>query len=337
MELKKIIEHRNIWLGFAMVWILLYHSKFDFNFAYFSMFKKIGYGGVDICFLASGIGCYFSLNKDFDILGFLKRRFFRIMPTYLCFIFPWFILEGIKGNLSVQMMIGNILGIQNFTGLGNSFNWYISALLLFYFFAPFFKLFADRANVKHLIIGFIILLAISFSFWNAQTYIITVTRIPIFMLGFFIGKLCSKHDYTINISSIIILVITMIAGLTILIFFIRNYAEFLWSYGLYWYPFILITPGLCLCISYFVFLMQKSKCLNWIPKVLEKIGQNSLELYLLHIPFFNVIIYFINSANLENYNNIIWVLGFVLIPLIVICFKTYMKFILRLFRTKCSA
>jgi len=51
MKLKRILEHRSIWLGFAMIWIVLFHSGVQLSFAPFSMFKRIGYGGVDICFL----------------------------------------------------------------------------------------------------------------------------------------------------------------------------------------------------------------------------------------------------------------------------------------------
>ncbi len=145
-----------------MVWILLYHSSLRFSFAPFMMFKNIGYGGVDICFLTSGIGCYYSLNKNPDIFAFFKRRFLRIGPTYLCYIFLWFIYKGITGTLNVQMMIGNIFGIQNFTGLGNAFDWYISALLLFYLLTPALKSFVDKANIQYAIVGFVLLFVLKY-------------------------------------------------------------------------------------------------------------------------------------------------------------------------------
>ena len=64
MALNETFRFRNQWLGIAMVWIMWYHSGFSGNIRVFHYLKSIGYGGVDICLFASGIGCYFSLEKD---------------------------------------------------------------------------------------------------------------------------------------------------------------------------------------------------------------------------------------------------------------------------------
>jgi len=284
-------------------------------------------------FFGSGIGCYFSLNKNPDIYDFYKRRFFRIAPTYICFIILWFVYKRIIGEVSFQMLIGNLFAIQNFTGFDNYFNWYISALLLFYLLAPFFKSFVDRASIKTAILAFAILLVFSLSFWNANTYIITITRIPIFLMGFFVGRLALKNDYNITIKSSVLAIICMVIGLVFLFIVILTCKEFLWSYGLYWYPFILITPGLCLCISYFVFFAQNVKWLNWITIFLKKIGENSFEIYLLHIPFFDVARVLVNKIEvLKDYNNVIWIIAFALMPVIVICLKIYIKIVMSLFQ-----
>ena len=146
MKIKDTLKYRNIWLGCAMIWIVLYHTEVYMSIGLLRYFKGMGYGGVDICLFASGIGCYFSLDKNPEIINFFKRRFIRIAPTYWCFICIWFIYRALIGKLKLSAVLGNVLGIQSLTGLGNEFNWYISALLILYILAPIFKAIVDKSK-----------------------------------------------------------------------------------------------------------------------------------------------------------------------------------------------
>lgn len=49
LYLKDAIKYRNVWLGIAMIWIVVYHSGIDLGNNVFGEIMKIGYGGVDIC------------------------------------------------------------------------------------------------------------------------------------------------------------------------------------------------------------------------------------------------------------------------------------------------
>ena len=146
MRFKDLLKYRDAWLGFAMIWIVFFHAAFNLDFILLKVIKATGYGGVDICLFASGIGCFYSLNKDGSIDGFLKRRFKRIAPTYLCFMFFWLIYKALLKQISVPMAIGNILGIQAFTGQETEFNWYITAIILFYFLAPYLKCVVEKMH-----------------------------------------------------------------------------------------------------------------------------------------------------------------------------------------------
>ena len=146
MLLKDMLKYRNAWLGVAMIWIVFYHAKINIGLDILHTIKAFGYGGVDICLFASGAGCYFSLSANSDIGTFIKRRFVRLAPTYLCFIVFWLIYKFFIDSISLQAVLGNIFAIQNFTGLGQHFNWYISAIILFYFLAPYLKIVVDRAS-----------------------------------------------------------------------------------------------------------------------------------------------------------------------------------------------
>lgn len=329
MRFKELSKYRNAWLGFAMLWIMLYHSEIIFEFSVLNIIKSFGYGGVDICLFASGLGCYFSLNKNDDLLTFLSRRFSRLAPTYISFMVIWLSFHKVS---SFQVILGNFLGIQNFTGLGNHFNWYISALILMYFLAPYFKKIIDRANSKELLLVLGFLIVVSIPFWRANTYIITVTRIPIFFIGMYVGKKCSEENSTITQKNIFEILSLMLIGIIFLLFSYKYYSKFLWHYGLHWYPFILITPGICLIISYIMICVENKKWLSWVKKGLDVIGINSFELYLLHIFSFTTVNTYIKTWDLKAYNNFIWIFTFLLLPILCMCFKLYVKYAFKIFK-----
>ena len=83
---KDLLRFRNVWLGIAMIWIVLFHIPIEWPIKVLDFIINLGYAGVDICLFASGIGCYYSLTSNSDVGVFIKRRLNRIMPMYLIFI-----------------------------------------------------------------------------------------------------------------------------------------------------------------------------------------------------------------------------------------------------------
>lgn len=325
MKYKELSQYRNVWLGFAMLWIMLYHSGISFDALPFNAVKAPGYGGVDICLFASGMGCFTSLTKNSDILDFMKRRFMRIAPTYAAFMVLWLIYAKVTANIGAGVALGNILGIRYLANADDAFNWYISALILLYIAAPYFKAIIDRTGTRGYVLTLVIMLAASLVFWNNGTYIIIVTRVPIFFIGMLAGKLCADKDAAVKPMHVGLLCGASAVGFALLYVFHRCFDTLLWSCGLYWYPFILITPGLCLVISCFARLLTKSGWSAWLEKFLAVIGKYSFELYLLHIPVFFVAEAVIVKFGLEKYTNILWAAVFAAMPLGCLCFKLYMK------------
>ena len=72
-----------------MLWILLFHIPMELPGAGLRLFRQLGYGGVDLCLFASGVGCFYSLSKDPDAGRFLGRRLWRLGPVYLIFMLFW--------------------------------------------------------------------------------------------------------------------------------------------------------------------------------------------------------------------------------------------------------
>ena len=286
LKLKKLLPYRNLWLGIAMAWIVLAHSGFKFSSPFFTYVKTLGYGGVDICLFASGLGCYVSLEKDPDALRFLKRRILRLAPTYLPFIALWCICHYLAhGPYPLPAVLGNFLGLQNLTGLGNSFNWYISALLLYYLVSPLLKDLTDRLSYPKQLLVIAFLLLLSVPFWTADTYIITLTRLPIYYCGMVFARMC-REERSLTPKGLTIALVLSALGFVLMRFCTGHFESILWSYGLHWYPFLLITPGLCIALSLAGLLLEKVKFSKILTAPLETMGKYSFELYLIHVPLY---------------------------------------------------
>lgn len=61
MSFRLISQYRNSLMGFAILWIIVYHFYLVIQPIDQSVFPvRIGYGGVDIFLLLSGLGLYYS-------------------------------------------------------------------------------------------------------------------------------------------------------------------------------------------------------------------------------------------------------------------------------------
>ena len=316
MSNKEMLRYRNVWLGCAMIWIVLYHSQFLFSIPLVSRLINIGYGGVDICLFASGAGCYYSLSGNPDIGAFIKRRFKRIAPTYLCFIVLWMVYQFLCNGISIPAVIGNLLAVQHLTGNSPSFNWYVSALVLLYILAPYLKAWIDRSSrVGQLLFGGFLLL-LSVAFWDSRPMIIIAARLPVFYMGMLFAR-DSKHDTAISIRTAMLLLAATAAGLLLQFYVNASYEELLWDKGLYWYPFILIVPGLCVLICWVSRLCERSRITRAAKSCLVVIGEYSFELYLLHLPLIELVQDLIRKYGLEGDQRLVWLLS--LVSLIVGC------------------
>lgn len=283
MELKKCLKFRNLWIGIAMLWIVFYHGSLELSSEALVLFKNFGYGGVDICLFASGIGCYFSLEKDPDILRFLSRRAKRLGPTYLCFIIPWLLWKNTVFRMPVRAILGNLLGLQTLVSWEHHFNWYIGGLVIYYFSMPYLKRLTDSCkNIRQDLLAWVCLVVITVSFWDKREVIVILSRLPVLYSGMVFGKL-TKQGYALKMRDCFVLGIGVVAGALALLAFQKNVPELLWNWGLYWYPFALIVPGSCVFFSVMAEKTETYSPLCWFNKFLETVGIYSFELYLVHV------------------------------------------------------
>lgn len=294
-----MITYREVWMGLAMLWIMFFHTMISFPSSALKYVKALGYGGVDIFLFAAGIGNYYSYLRDESPLDFLKRKIYRLAPAYIPFISLWCIVQVIWGGLDPLFIVGNLFGIQGFSSSGKFFNWYLTGIAICYFLTPYFATFVKRNNLKNNCIFVAILLLISTAFWDDRRLIISFTRLPIYVIGMICAKL---DDKPIVRKHAWIGALFCCVGFALLTLAYKHASEYLWSYGLHWYPFITITPFLCYVISLVSMKFEKNKVLSVILAALKLIGTYSFELYLVHIPLFSIVGKVIQKFEFLNHN-----------------------------------
>ncbi len=306
MGYKDLLRHRQGWMGFATLLVLLFHLPIKIRCLWY--LQTFGYGGVDICLFASGLGCYYSLCANGDVGAFLKRRIKRIAPGCVLTIGFWLVYRLVMGQIDLPMAVGNLIGLQSFTARGYEFNWYISAILLCYILAPYLKLGAERSTPvgKVLLLTFLLICIIPFLKNNG--YMIIVTRLPIFYAGMLLGDL-SKRDVGVKRSHGFMMLAAFVLGIAALLFCYRRLTEYLWSYGLFWLPFLLITPPLCVGLSCLLELLARCKIGRYIASFLSLVGNYSLELYLMQVLWVVITPTFISKFRLDSVTDWVWGAG----------------------------
>lgn len=314
MTLKEVIKYRKIWMGFAILWVIFFH------FGYkppdpLAALQSSGYSGVDIFFFASGIGCYLSYSRDKNAAAFIKRRFIRIMPTYFVFIVIWCTYKVITDGMDFTTVLGNIFCVQDLTGKGGSFNWYFGAMWIFYLLTPYFVAVADKIKKPAGCVLFCLLLVLfSFPFWNVKALIIIVTRLPVYFLGMYLAKRSQVSDDKISLKFMLIATVLSIISMAAFIVCYFKLHDELWNYGLWWYPFIITAPTICLYLSFISKQLEKKSVGQKILKAFSFIGSYTFELFLVHMFVFKEV----SSMIMERQPNHVIAIWFaVLIPVAI--------------------
>lgn len=279
-------KYRTELMGVAILWVIFFHSPIQINNSILNTIKTIGYGGVDIFLMLSGFGLYYAYKKNNNIKLFYKRRIIRLLPTYLPILIVYCILYYIMGKINFKTLIMNITTLSFWFNTSYRFDWYIPATIALYLVSPiilqnFFKNKTDK--LKYSVIGICILIGMFLSILiiNSETkyLLIFTSRIPIFCIGIIIGY-WSDINKTLSKKHILVSISLFIIGFIVLIIFIKYFRSSLWSYGLWWWPFIIITLPLCIFICICIDFIYKKRITKL--KFIKFCGSHSLELYLFH-------------------------------------------------------
>lgn len=267
-DISNISLYRSELMGFAILWVILYHSGFaeTFLFAnYLSTFSWAGFGGVDIFMMLSGFGLTFSVCKKRNVKAFYISRIMRIYPIYFFLVIIGCLLNN-SDNFFIVLWKCTALGYWT---NGIYFDWYVPSILTLYALFPFIiNILCKKKTYLLVIIGVFIVFAIihvffDFSFLDWQHFSL-VYRIPIFLYGVILAYSIINEK---KIKSYLFISIVLL-----FIGFFFNFTYRLFSYCIsiaFATPFIVVVLCKLFSIANFNFF--------------KVIGKASLEIYIVHV------------------------------------------------------
>lgn len=275
-KLQYLSDYRTELMGWSIIWIMMLHFTFNQIFP-LGFIAQYGYAGVDIFMFVSGFGLFFSLEKDSKLVHFYQKRLLRIFPTYY--------ILGIFG--SVFLFHDNLWQyIFRYSTIGfwtNSIyaEWYIPSIVALYLIAPFIKKLFDKHLLFEIITINVIFLFASYYIVageyveKGEAHFFLLYRIPAFIFGMYCG-----YGLKNNVSSTFYTILLLI-GIPLFLFFYRHHHE---VYNYKYFSTLFLLP---LFILLFIFL---SKAFSWLNPVISKIGNASLEIYIIQGFFFHSIL-----------------------------------------------
>ena len=274
-------QSRNYLCSFAIIWIMLFHAyymRFDaFPLNISNIFFNIGYFGVDIFILLSGIGNYFSC-KSKNIYCYYKKRVLKIYPIFFIMVSAYSIyLFAIKKSINLQEIFWNISTLYYWFHQSNTFNWYVPAILVLYLLTPlFYKII--NCNKKSVNIVFVGLPVIIYSLFARELFpwCDFILRIPIY----YIGMLLAHYNNNVKKINAYTLWGAFIVGFL--------FMGYLYSFRVTNEPLynqFRIMPGILFIIPLCFFIADVCKYIKnkTIISVTKDIGEASFEIYLTHI------------------------------------------------------
>ena len=215
--LALLSKYRGVLMGVAALWVLMTHewqliSPEDSAFHVTEYFiKRIGFCGVDIFFLLSGMGMVFALEKS-SLPEFYYRRLRRILLPFLIVA----VVMAVVDRWDSGWFFRCISGVAFYTVNIYSILWFVPAIVTFYLFVPlYFALFRRSRNQILFTVGAIALwLFLSMVLRGAireDLYGFT-NRIPVFLTGILCGWQKKHSSPVIGGKTYICFVVVLVLG-----------------------------------------------------------------------------------------------------------------------------
>lgn len=275
-EAHLISRYRSELMGIAMLWVMLFHCFYVTPAQpVLKAFKEIGFCGVDIFIVMSGMGQYVSLKKDGKLGSYYYRRLIRILPAYWLVVGLYGLVRRILGQTSLTMVALNLSTLQYWLGTAGGFNWYVPALLVFYLLAPFYVRLLSRCRSGMLLT----LASFPFSYFlldTVQKYGLGhlsdfLYRLPTFAVGCLLGRHLTEERSDEDRA----LFWGGLGACGLLMAYIR-------VKGLYYisYCYVITAVMVPLCVLLCLVLRRMPKMVG---KFLRLMGTYSLEIYLVNV------------------------------------------------------
>lgn len=290
IELGNISNYRGELMGFAIIFVMLFHVGLPRNDLFFGL-RRMGNIGVDMFFFLSGIGLWYSWAKDSSTHTFYLKRLFRIYPTWLIVTTAYYVPDMLWSDIvrhgghskNFIDLIGDITINWDFWLNGELTFWYIPATMILYLFTPAYL----RLIIKHptyrwlpaLMMAWCVIVQYVTPIHDTVQHLeIFWSRIPIYFLGINMGA-AVKENKRIESSAIWLILIAFIGTLAACIYLEQvKHGRFpLFLERMLYIP--LTISGIIILAG----LLRKTSRL--IRKACFFFGSISLELYLIHHHF----------------------------------------------------
>ena len=292
-------KYRTELYGFSILWIMIFHGNAVCHVTYFHRFPALnaldriiawGNMGVEVFILLAGISAYYSFSRDADILSFYKKRMKRLFFPVLLICCPYWLLQLTSGKIGISKFLLDIT-LLRFWVTGDQQIWFVSTIALFYLLFPgIYYMFLKRCIWKKtddqqtevtvssfaaLIENLIVVAGLIFIVYRflPDYYALVeigINRLPIFLLGIWMGPLVMQ-DKSSETGSLVLLILITLFGVYLL--WIRE------AHGIYrrWLYELIGTPlSLLLAVGF-------SRLPDRVRAFFRFFGKMSLELYLAHI------------------------------------------------------
>lgn len=271
--------------GITILWIMLFHSYLngiDFYTGENILFKGIdliignGNMGTDMFLFLSGVFCYYSFIKNDNYFEFTKRKIKKLLPAVFLISGLYWLFELVQTKDVWKFLLR--VTLCDYWVTGDQQIWFVSLIMLCYFLYPFvfWLVYKDEKYGKLKAVAiFCLTFIIPFAVMNKAPEMyskveIAITRIPIFVLGSLVGKLCyDKKQIPIPVCFLSI-------GGVLFSIYVFNTSPWGGIYGRYFY-----MLGICwlILLGLILYILDW----KWLNAFLRFFGNISLELYISHI------------------------------------------------------
>lgn len=212
-DLALLSEYRKELMGFSAIGILMCHA-YGNNVHLVTPFYQIlslGSLGTPMFFLLSGLGIYYSLNKNKDTtFRWIINRLIKLFVPYTVVILPFYIYDAIIRDLSVVDFLLRFSTIGYWMGKGGA--WFVAFLVPLYLVSPFWHKIMSNTNNKFLVtMGVVIFMVVLGHI--IPSYSVAIHKGMFFFIGYYLASYTMvPNKYTINY-----LWIFLVSGLFIIV------------------------------------------------------------------------------------------------------------------------
>ena len=291
--MNALLKKRNTVYGICALWIVFFHIFRHISMPYIPVVTNIiavGNFAVDIFFFLSGVCLSLSAGKHgysgTGWLDFYKRRCIRVLLPYLIICVPFYlwsaVCESSGSALRKAAAFLSNLSSASFWIKGHQTTWFVFGILVFYLLFPLLYTFISKAPAKNgaAVMAAAVLLAVLSAYVPVvKNSMILWARLPVFVSGIIAGisgrELRPKPVHFVISAAVLVSLGTL-----------TSLSELSGAFTI---------PQVCRLLIYLPMTLAAAVLLSFeggkLPP-LERIGELSLEIYLIHIILFHPLKYY---------------------------------------------